>query len=323
MAASAKRINQNIPPAQVAGLATLVLAAIFILYLTVTGAFTVRAHEQAVVLRFGAYDRTVGPGLHFKIPWAEERFLVDMSDHTLRLPWGERESSGQLSVDRGVESDAMVLTGDLYAAVVEWNVMWRVSDPKQYLFGVDDQHVEPLIVAAALSTMNRGVGDYAADESLTVKRSEVGLLALEGMRQQLSLYECGVEVFDLQMQRVTPPNRVKPSFDEVNASIQQRDQLVNEARREQNQLLPLAEAKRDQLVREAEGYASRRLAEADGEITALQAKWQQYRLAPEATRQRLYLESMERVLEQSGPKTILDSDLKSLLPVFNLNDTAK
>jgi membrane protease subunit HflK len=112
---------------------------------------------------------------------------------------------------------------------------------------------------------------------------------------------------------VTPPNSVKPSFDEVIASIQQRDQLVNEARREQNQIIPLAEAKRDQLVREAEGYASRRLAEAEGEVSALKQKLEQYQLAPEATRQRLYLESMERVFESSGPITILDSDLKGML----------
>jgi membrane protease subunit HflK len=303
----------EVNPKQVASFVTIVLAVLLIVYLVVSSAFTVRAYEQAVVMRFGAYNRTVGPGLHFKLPFIETRMLVDMSDHTFRLPWGGREQSGQLQMDRGDETEALIVTADLYAAVVEWNVMWRVSDPKQYLFSIDQRDTESLINEVARSVMNRAVGDYAADELLTTKRVEVGLAAVEAMREMLARYECGIDIFELQMQKVTPPNSVKPSFDEVIASIQQRDQLVNEARREQNQIIPLAEAKRDQLVREAEGYASRRLAEAEGEVSALKQKLEQYQLAPEATRQRLYLESMERVFESSGPITILDSDLKGML----------
>jgi modulator of FtsH protease HflK len=309
--------TSNVPveinPKQVASLAMVVLAGILIVYSVISSAFTVKAHEQAVVLRFGAFSRTVGPGLHFKVPFIESRMLVDMSDHTFRLPWGGREQSGRLQVDRGDESEAMIVTADLYAAVVEWNVMWRVSDPKQYLFSIDERDTESLINEVARTVMNRAVGDYAADELLTTKRVEVGLAAIDAMREQLKRYECGIDIFELQMQKVTPPNSVKPAFDDVIASIQQRDQLVNEARREQNQILPLAEAKRDQLVREAEGYAARRLAEAEGEVSALSQKYLQYQLAPEATRQRLYLETMEKVFEQSGPVTILDSELKGML----------
>ena len=309
--------TSNVPveinPKQVASLAMVVLAGILIVYSVISSAFTVKAYEQAVVLRFGAFSRTVGPGLHFKVPFIESRMLVDMSDHTFRLPWGGREQSGRLQIDRGDESEAMIVTADLYAAVVEWNVMWRVSDPKQYLFSIDERDTESLINEVARTVMNRAVGDYAADELLTTKRVEVGLAAIDAMREQLKRYECGIDIFELQMQKVTPPNSVKPAFDDVIASIQQRDQLVNEARREQNQILPLAEAKRDQLVRESEGYAARRLAEAEGEVSALTQKYMQYQLAPEATRQRLYLETMEKVFEQSGPVTILDSELKGML----------
>ncbi len=315
--------NQNIEidPKQMAKWAPLLLAAVFVAYVVFSGVFTVPAHEQAVVLRFGAYSRTVGPGLHFKIPLVESRMLVDMSDHTFRLPWGEREQTGKLNIDRGDENESLIVTADLYAAVVEWNVMWRVSDPKQFLFSVDTRDIESLISQVARTVMNRAVGDYAADELLTTKRVEVGLAAIEAMREQLARYECGIEIFELQMQKVTPPNRVKPAFDDVIASIQQRDQLVNVARREQNQIIPLAEAKRDQLVRESEGYSSRRLAEAEGEVSALNQKYEQYQLAPEATRQRLYLETMEKVFEKSGPITILDPELKGML--LNLGDVLK
>ncbi len=318
MAKMEPKPNIEIDARQVMNTVIAGLAALLIIYVIVRGAFTVRAHEQAVVLRFGAYDRTVGPGLHFKLPWVEDRLLVDMSDHTFRMPWGDRERSGRLQVDRGDESEALFVTADLYAAVVEWNIMWRVSDPRKFLFNVDEAEVEALIAEVARTVMNKAAGDYAADELLTTKRVEVGLAALEAMQQQLAQYESGVEVFELQMQKVTPPARVKPAFDEVNASIQQRDQLVNEARREQNQLIPLAEARRDQLVREAQGYSARRLAEAEGEVTALMEKYQQYQLAPDATRQRMYLETMEKIIKKCGPVTILDEGLNGML--LNLND---
>ncbi len=307
---------------QVFNAIVLLLAFSFVAYILWSGAFIVSAHERSVILRFGAYNRTVGPGLKFKIPWVEERYNVDMSEHVLRLPYGERERTAQLIVDERNEEDALILTADLYAGVVEWNVMWRVSDPRQYLFAIQDIDIEPVIVALAQSTMNQAVGDYSADEALTVKRAEIGSVALKSMQESLDKFDCGIDVFEIQMQKVVPPIRVKPAFDEVNASIQHRDQLVNEARREQNQLIPLAEAARDQMVREAEGYSSRRRAEAEGEISAIRATYEQYKLAPEATRQRMYLETMERVLTNSGQKIILDSELKSFMPMLNLNQSS-
>ncbi len=145
--------------------------------------------------------------------------------------------------------------------------------------------------------------DYSAEELLTGKREEITQIALKSLSDRLAEYGSGVAITDLQMQRVTPPERVKPAFDEVNASIQQRDQLVNEAYRERNQMIPSAEAQRDRLIREAEGYASRELAEAQGEISALLSKYESYKLAPEITKQRMYIEMMEKVLQQSGRKS--------------------
>lgn len=308
---------------QAGGFLMIAVAVLLVVYLVVSGAYTVREYERAVVLRYGRYHTEVGPGLHFKIPWIDERVLVNVSEQSLRLPWGnsdDRASGQQLRVQHDVEEQSLILTGDLYAAVVEWTVIWQVSDPRDYVFSINEMQVESTILAVARSTMHRVVGDYSADEILTGKRSEIAVAALEEMTNQLETYDCGVTVVDLQLQRVTPPERVKPAFDDVNASIQQRDQLVNEARRERNALIPTAEAKANQLIREAEGYAARRRAESEGEIAALRAKYQSYKDAREPTRRRLYLETMERVLESSGPKTILDSDLNGLLPLLNLGD---
>ena len=303
---------------QVFGGAILVLTLLYVIW---NGLYTVQPHEQAVLLRFGKFAGTTGPGLHFMMPLVNEVVKVDVAEKSMRLPYGMtvrvRDDEPDLMQQRNQE-EALILTGDLYAAVVEWNVMWRVVEPKDFVFSINEMDIESTIIAVARSVMHQVVGDYSADEILTGKREEIGLAALEQMQRALDVYQCGVAIVGLQMQRVTPPERVKPAFDDVNASIQQRDQLVNEANKERNQLIPKAEIAADRLIREAEGYAARRRAEAEGEISALLAKYRAYQNAPDITRQRLYLEAMEEVLGESGPKTVLDDNLRGLLPLLNL-----
>lgn len=294
------------------------LAAFFILYVFFTGIYSVAAHEQAVVLRFGKYLDTKPPGLHFKLPWMDQRIIVDQGERSLRLPHSFNESNdGRFQSEK---DDKLILTGDLYAAVVEWNVLWRVTDAKSYIFNFngDAGNVHRLIDAVSRSVMHRAVGDYSAEELLTGKREEITRLAHEELSERLAEYGSGISITDLQMQRVTPPDSVRASFDEVNASIQLRDQAVNEAWRERNQLIPAAEAQRDRLTREAEGYASRKLSEAHGEISALLAKYESYKLSPQATKQRLYIEMMEKVLQKAGPKVIVDGGMNGPLPLLNL-----
>jgi modulator of FtsH protease HflK len=302
-------------PLQVATLAAVGFGVFMLIYLGWNSCFTVKEYEQAIVLRFGKYARPAGPGLQFKIPGIEERIIVDTSEKSMRLP---------ISASEGAIADesrqhALILTGDLYAAVVEWNVIWRVTEPEKYVFSFSEDHIRRALVAVARSTMHRIVGDYSADEILTGKREEIAMAALKEMKKAIEPFDAGIDITNLQLQRVTPPEVVKPSFDQVNASIQQRDQSVNEARRERNSLIPMARAGSDKLIREAEGYASRRRSEAEGEISALLAKYESYRLAPEITRQRMYLETMERVFAAGGKTVILDENLKGMLPLFDIN----
>jgi membrane protease subunit HflK len=128
--------------------------------------------------------------------------------------------------------------------------------------------------------MNRLVGDYSFDEVIASKRSDIASDARNDVQRILEAYACGITVTALQMQRVNPPDRVKPAFDKVNASIQQKQKLENEAEAARNKLIPEARANRDRMVREAEGYASRRRAETNGEIEALLAKYHAYQRAP-------------------------------------------
>lgn len=284
--------------------------------------YTVEPNEKAVVLRFGSYISTSDPGLHFCVPLVDTVLTADMRERTLRLPVG---GEGGSSAGRISDDDVLMLTGDLNAAAVEWTLQWRVSDPQQYLFtfhhaGVDhDSYLQGIISVVGRTVMNRLVGDYSIDEVLTEKRSEIGQQAREATQQMLDQYKCGIAITSLQMQRVTPPEQVRPSFAAVNEAVQTKDKYVNEANKERNTRIPLARANRDKAIQEARGYADRRRAEVNGEIDALMAQYEQFAKAPEETRQRLYLESLEKVLSSVQNKTIIDSDLQQLLPLLNLN----
>lgn len=306
--------------------ATRVIILGFVLLAVLLGAsrsiYTVQPNELAVVLRFGKYVATTTPGLHFCIPFVDEVLTADTRERTVRMPFGIADDRPAARVS---EDDVLMLTGDLNAAAVEWTLQWRVDDPRQYLFTFhdpyieQDQYLQAIISIVGRTVMNRLVGNYSIDEVLTGKRNEVREEALAATQQMLDKYECGIRITDLQLQRVTPPEQVKASFAAVNEAVQTRDKLENEANKERNTVLPAARAERDKAIREAEGYAARRRSEVRGEIDALMAQYEQFAKAPEETRQRLYLESLEKVLSGVQDKTIIDSDLQQLLPLLNLN----
>jgi modulator of FtsH protease HflK len=281
--------------------------------------YTVAPYEQAVVLRFGKYQSTASPGLHFKAPLADKVLKVSVEERSLRLPLGTLET-GTPSAD---EAETLMLTGDLNTASVEWTVQWKVTEPSEYLFRFPDQDgdnfARQLVTTVARTVMNRLVGDYSFDEVIGAKRGDIAHEARQATQKILDGYKCGITVPALQMQRVTPPEEVKPAFDRVNAAIQEKQKLENEAETERNRMLPQALAAKDKLIREAQGYSDRRRAESQGEIDALVAKYRAYQKAPDITRQRLYLEAMQEVLESVEHKTILDSDLKQVLPLLPLD----
>lgn len=298
------------------------LVAVLVLLLLSKSWYTVEANERAVVMRFGSYHTTSSPGLHFCLPFIDKVLIADMRERTIRMPLG---IAGDRETSEPDEKDLLMLTGDLNAAAVEWTVQWQVADARQYLFTfhtpLQDQesHLRSVITVVGRTVMNRLVGDYSIDEVLTGKRMEIREKAREAMQVMLDKYECGIRITDLQLQRVTPPLEVKPSFAAIQEAVQTRDRLENEANLEKNKLLPNARAERDKAIREAEGYAARRRSEVKGEIDALMVQYEQFAKAPAETRQRLYLESMQRVLSNVKKKTIIDADLQQLLPLLNLD----
>ena len=326
---SSGQLNFDIRPEDVKrniGLAAVGLGAVILILLLSKSWYTIEANEKAVVLRFGRYVSTSDPGLHFCIPFVDSVLRADMRERTIRMPFGlpDDRPSGRTN-----EEDVLMLTGDLNAAAVEWTVQWQVADPQQYLFTFYTQVAEQedflqyIITVVGRTVMNRLIGDYSIDEVLTGARMEIRQEAREATQAMLDKYECGIRITDLQLQRVTPPEQVKPSFAAVNEAVQTRDKLENDANKVKNTLLPKARAERDRAIRSAEGYAARRRSEVKGEIDALMVQYEQFAKAPEETRQRLYLESLQKVLAKVPNKTIIDSDLQQLLPLLNLDERSK
>ena len=286
--------------------------------------YQVQPEEVGVVLRFGRYVRATDPGLRAKIPFAETVLKVPVQ-RQLKQEFGFRTMEPGIrtqyaAFDRNATEESVMLTGDLNVAVVEWIVQYRVADPYLYLFKV--RNLEDTFRAMNEAIMREVVGDRTVTEVLTVGRQEIESRVEERLQDLANQYEMGITIDQVVLQDVNPPDPVKPSWDEVNQAQQQRDRMINEARAEYNRVIPRARGEAEQTVLQAEGYALDRVNRAQGEATRFAAVESAYRQAPEVTRRRLYLETMQRILPRVGRKLYVDEDATGVLPLLSLDGTA-
>ena len=281
--------------------------------------YQVQPEEVGVVVRFGKYIRTTEPGLRAKIPFVEQVGKVAVQ-RQLKEEFGFRTAEAGVRTtfsQADFSAEAMMLTGDLNVAVVEWIVQYRVADPYLYLFKV--RNITDTFRAMNEAVMRQVVGDRTVTEVLTVGRQAIETRAEELLRALTQQYEMGITIEQVVLQDVNPPDPVKPSWDEVNQAQQQRDRLINEARGEYNKVIPRAKGEALQAVLEAEGYGLNRVNRAQGESARFQSIQEAYRRAPDVTRRRLYLETMERVLPRMGSKLFLDASAKGIVPLLPLD----
>ena len=171
--------------------------------------------------------------------------------------------------------------------------------------------------------MRKVVGDRTVNEVLTVGRQEIEDLVNLQLQALCDQYETGIRVEQVVLQDVNPPDPVKPSFNEVNQSEQERERMINEAQSEYNKIIPRAEGEARQTVQQAEGYAMDRVNRAQGDAARFNSMYTEYRKAPGVTRTRIYLETMEKILPLAGRKVILDEELEGVLPLMNLDGTTR
>ena len=300
-------------------LLTWIAAGVVVLVMAGTTLYQVQPEEVGVVVRLGKYVRTTEPGLRAKMPFLEQVFKIPVQ-RQLKEEFGFRtaETGARSTFDTAnFDAEAMMLTGDLNVAVVEWIVQYRVADPYLYLFKV--RNVTDTFRAMNEAVMRQVVGDRTVTEVLTVGRQEIETRAEEVLRELTQQYEMGITIEQVVLQDVNPPDPVKPSWDEVNQAQQQRDRMINEARAEYNAVIPRAAGEAQQTVLEAEGYSLNRVNRAEGESARFQMVQEAYQRAPDVTRQRLHLETMGRVMPRMGSKLFLDPDAGGVVPLLSLD----
>jgi membrane protease subunit HflK len=260
-----------------------------------------------------------------KVPWVEEVLKVPVQ-RQLKHEFGFRTIEAgvrtQYAVpDAELTGEAVMLTGDLNVAVVEWIVQYRVVDPYLFLFKV--RNLDGTFRAMNEAVMRQVVGDRTVTEVLTVGRQEIESSVTARLQELANQYEMGISVDQIVLQDVNPPDPVKPSWDEVNQAQQQRDRMINEARAAYNQVIPRARGEAQQLVLQAQGYALDRVNRAQGDAARFTAIYEAYRTAPNVTRQRMYLETMQRVLPTVGQKLYIDENATGVLPLLNLDSSRR
>ena len=306
------------------GAATAAVGLIVAAVIAFGALYQVQPEEVGVVLRFGRYVRATEPGLRAKIPFAETVLKVPVQ-RQLKQEFGFRTMEPGIrtqyaAFDRDATEESVMLTGDLNVAVVEWIVQYRVADPYLYLFKV--RNLEDTFRAMNEAVMREVVGDRTVTEVLTVGRQEIESRVEERLQDLANQYEMGITIDQVVLQDVNPPDPVKPSWDEVNQAQQQRDRMINEARAEYNRVIPRARGEAEQTVLQAEGYALDRVNRAQGEASRFAAVEAAYRQAPDVTRRRLYLETMQRILPRVGRKLYVDEDATGVLPLLSLDGAA-
>ncbi len=302
-----------------------VLLIILAVILVSTSVYTVGPEEQAIVLRFGEVVRITNPGLNFKLPFGIESQRKLPVQRQLKEEFGFRTTRAgvktQYANKSRYQSESLMLTGDLNAAVVEWVVQYRIDDAYKYLFKV--RGVTETFRAMTEAVVREVVGDRTVNEVLTIGRQEVADLVQVNLQELCHQYENGIKVDQVVLQDVNPPDAVKPSFNAVNEAQQEREKLINQAQSEYNKVIPRARGEALQTIQEAEGYALDRTNRAAGDSARFVVIFDAYTKAPEVTRTRIYLETMKDVLPQVANKVVVDDDLRSVLPMLNLNSGAK
>ncbi|MCG8373852.1 MAG: FtsH protease activity modulator HflK [Balneolales bacterium] len=286
--------------------------------------FTVETEEVGVILRFGEYQREVAPGLNYKLPFIESVELVPVQ-RQLKQEFGYRTTQAGVNSSyrkAGYEGESLMLTGDLNLADVEWVVQYRINDPYSYLFRV--RNADETLRDVSEAAMRQVVGDRTVNEVLTVGRAEIASRMEIIVQEVVNEYEMGISIDQVVLQDVNPPDPVKPSFNGVNEAQQQRSTLINQARAEYNRVIPRASGEAEQTIQQAEGYALDRVNRAQGEVARFNALYEEYIKAPEVTKQRIFLETMEQILPQMGQKIITDEDGNSVIPLLQMQmDSAR
>ena len=288
------------------GLALIVLAALVIWGFS--GFFRVEPDEKGVILRFGKFVREVDPGLNYHLPYPIETALTPRALRVNKIDIGMRvvDDARRGNTIRDVPEESLMLTGDENIVDVDFSVFWKVKldGLGNYLFNI--QQPEGTVKAVAESAMREVIGRSNIQPILTGARQNIETAVQELMQQVLDQYHAGIQITQVQLQKVDPPSQVIDAFRDVQAARADLERAQNEAQSYANRVVPEARGRAAQILQAAEAYREQTVAEAKGGSSRFINVYEEYKKAPDVTRQRMYLETMERLFGGTD-KIIIDS----------------
>lgn len=303
----------------------IVVVAIFLLIAVFSSYYTVDQKEKAVVLRFGKYDRTTGPGLHFKLPYGIETNYNVPTGRNLTEEFGFRTQKAGIvtTYARGDFSrESYMLSGDLNIAEVTWTIQYQITDPKAWLFNVQDQ--KKTIRDISQSVINLMVGNLAVFDVVTTQRTLIEERGKKIMNEFFNKYNLGINVITVKLQKTMyPKGAVQDAFEDVNKAIQDRIRLINEGKEAFNKEIPKARGEAKKTIQAAEGYATEKVNNAKGDVARFLAVLSEYKKNPQLTRLRLYYEMFDEVFKNPASTDLIDKQLKNFIPFKSLNKQGK
>ncbi|MEM7398669.1 MAG: FtsH protease activity modulator HflK [Pseudomonadota bacterium] len=283
-----------------------VLAALVAVVIGFFGFFVrVNTDELGIVLRFGEYVRQLPPGLHVRLPYPVEEVLLPKVTRANRTEIGMRTAQGGGLSARDVPEESLMLTGDENIVDIDFVVVWKINDAPDYLFKI--QNPEGTVKDVAESAMREIVGQSDIEPILTAARAETEGKVQALIQRTLDSYEAGIEITQVQLQKVDPPDQVIDAFRDVQAARADEERLQNEAQAYANRVVPEARGEAERILQNAQGYRDRVIAEAKGEAERFEKVLQEYEKAPDVTRQRIFIDTMREVLSKTD-KIIIDKD---------------
>ncbi len=273
----------------------IVIALVALVAWISTGVVVVDAGQQAAIFRFGKWQTNLGSGiqLHWPVP-IERHFLVNV------------EEQRQITIG-DTRNESLMITQDENIVDIQFAVFWKVKSDTPEDFILNVREPEQTVRMVAESVMREVVGKTLLQNVITTERDEVGKLVRDQTLALLNSYRAGIDILDVQIGKSDPPQPVIEAFNDVNKAEQDAEANINGATRFANQVVPEARGEAQQILQQAEGYREKVIADANGQAARFTSIYEEYRLAPQVTRERMYLETMERVLG-GAEKTILDSD---------------
>ena len=313
-----KKLSQLKPPRGKA--VWLVGLAVLGLWL-LSGIYIINPDEQGVVLRFGQYNRTEGPGPHYAWPVPIESVYKPQVTQVLRSEGGFRSVGQAATFQQGqlrtIPEEASMLTGDENIVNVQFSVQYKINDPVQYMFNVSAPTA--LVRNAAEAAMREVIGNSQIDSAITDGKLQIQSEATQLLQTILDRYGAGIRVLAVQLQDVHPPREVIDAFKDVASAREDKSRIINEAEAYRNELLPKARGQAAALRNEAQAYTATRVRAAEGEAARFDALRVEYEKAPKVTEQRLYYEAVEEILAASKDKVVLDGAAAGrALPYLNL-----